>query len=145
MPFSPPHSLQAGWSAPVDNFASGAVLAELSTGEYLLPGLREEEHLKAIETVMEMRIPQNVMIAGKKNMNQYNQKLIVKQGNEYSIPNVALPYSVRKLRNVIKDKDFYLLCKGLLSIDPSTRLTRRQDHSLLCLHFTALGILSAAY
>ena len=50
--------MQAGWSCPVDNFASGCVLAELCSGEYLLPGLREEEHLKAIETAMEMHIPQ---------------------------------------------------------------------------------------
>ena len=42
----------------MDNFASGCVLAELISGEYLLPGLREEEHLKAIETAMEMPIPQ---------------------------------------------------------------------------------------
>ena len=50
--------MQAGWSCPVDNFASGCVLAELISGEYLLPGLREEDHLKAIETAMEMPIPQ---------------------------------------------------------------------------------------
>jgi hypothetical protein len=50
----------------------------LFTSEDLLPGLREEEHLKAIEVVMEQRIPKNMLQKGKKNMNQYNQKLIVK-------------------------------------------------------------------
>lgn len=42
----------------MDNFASGCVFAELCSGEYLLPGLREEEHLKAIEIVMGECIPQ---------------------------------------------------------------------------------------
>ena len=42
----------------MDNFAAGCVLTELVTGEYLLPGLRDEEHLRAIEVVMEARIPQ---------------------------------------------------------------------------------------
>ena len=76
---------QAGWSWPVDNFATGAVLVELNSGKYLLPGMREEEHLKAIETVMEMKIPQVLMQRGRKNANQYNKKLIVKRGNEYVI------------------------------------------------------------
>jgi len=90
---APESLLQAGWSAPVDNFAAGCVIAELTSGVYLLPGLREEEHLKAIESVLEMRIPQNVLQMGKKNMNQYNQKLIVRRGNELAIPDVALQVS----------------------------------------------------
>lgn len=47
----------------MDNFASGCVFAELSSGEYLLPGLREEEHLKAIEIVMGECIPQVFFIS----------------------------------------------------------------------------------
>jgi len=121
---APETLLQAGWSAPVDNFAAGCVIAELTSGVYLLPGLREEEHLKAIESVLEMRIPQNVLQMGKKNMNQYNQKLIVRRGNELAIPDVALQHPVRKLRTVLKhDKDIYSLCAALLAIDPALRLT----------------------
>jgi len=55
--------IQAGWSCPVDNFASGCVFAELFSGEYLLPGMREEEHLKAIEIVMGECIPQVLFCA----------------------------------------------------------------------------------
>jgi len=87
---APETLLQAGWSCPVDNFASGCVLAELGSGKYLLPGVREEEHLKAIEVVMEQRIPQNLMREGRKNMCKYNANLIVQSGSQYTIPDVPL-------------------------------------------------------
>jgi serine/threonine protein kinase len=87
---APETLLQAGWSCPVDNFASGCVLAELGSGKYLLPGVREEEHLKAIEVVMEQRIPQNLMHEGRKNMCKYNANLIVQSGSQYTIPDVPL-------------------------------------------------------
>eukprot|EP00802_Teleaulax_amphioxeia_P001624 Tamp_01626.p1 GENE.Tamp_01626~~Tamp_01626.p1 ORF type:complete len:842 (-),score=141.30 Tamp_01626:2391-4916(-) len=121
---APETLLQAGWSCPVDNFASGCVLAELISGEYLLPGLREEDHLKAIETAMEMPIPQNLLNLGRKNLNQYNQRLIVKRqgGNNWSIPEVVLQHPVKRLRNVVKDPELLDLCKGLLAIDPALRL-----------------------
>ena len=122
---------QAGWSWPVDNFATGAVLVELNSGKYLLPGMREEEHLKAIETVMEMKIPQVLMQRGRKNANQYNKKLIVKRGNEYVIPETKLQYPAQTLRSLAKDPEFYALCRGLLSIDPDERLsaTRAKAHA----------------
>ena len=87
---APETLLQAGWSCPVDNFASGCVLAELGSGKYLLPGVREEEHLKAIEVVMEQRIPQNLLREGRKNMCKYNANLIVQSGSQYTIPDVPL-------------------------------------------------------
>ena len=122
---------QAGWSWPVDNFATGAVLVELNSGKYLLPGVREEEHLKAIEIVMEMKIPQVLMRRGRKNANQYNKKLIVKRGNEYVIPETKLQYPAQTLRSLAKDPEFYALCRGLLSIDPDERLsaTRAKAHA----------------
>jgi hypothetical protein len=47
--------MQAGWSCPVDTFATG--------GEYLLPGMREEEHLKGIEICLGECIPQVLFCA----------------------------------------------------------------------------------
>jgi dual-specificity kinase len=120
---APEALLQAGWSCPVDNFACGCVLAELYTGEYLLPGLREEEHLRAIEVALEMRLPQELMRLGKKNTNQYNQKLIIKRGSEFTLPDVHLQYPITKLRTIIKDPEFYQLVRGLLQMDPTARFS----------------------
>jgi serine/threonine protein kinase len=87
---APETLLQAGWSGPVDNFASGCVLAELLSGKHLLPGLREAEHLRAIELVMEQRIPQNLLREGRKNLNKYNANLIIQTGSQFSLPDVPL-------------------------------------------------------
>jgi dual-specificity kinase len=87
---APETLLQAGWSGPVDNSARGCVLAELLSCKHLLPGRREAEHLRAIELVMEQRIPQNLLREGRKNLNKYNANLIIQTGSQFSLPDVPL-------------------------------------------------------